>query len=451
MQQNSVGKQELKKVLKTRDLVIFGLIFISPNSAQSLFGGLTASSHGHGLLAIFVGLVAMIFTAFSYGKMASIIPKAGSTYSFATHALNPTLGFMAGWAILLDYLIFPMLVYKLGSSFAIQMLPFIPLWIMLFIFIVPMTIFNYFGMKVSSHLNIVMLFLKLVSVVLFVGFAIHALSNGVGTGNIVDFKGIFDKNTFSMNALVAGASIAVLSYIGFDAITALSEDAQVSGKTVGRAVIITCLISAGLIGIQIYFATLIHPDFNSFKNVDTAFYEVAIAAGGGTLAVVTTILLNITGAATALAGQASGSRVLFGMARDKVLPSILSQLHPKYKTPVYSILLLAVLGYIGALLIPVQVFFLIVVFGALIGFIFVNISVILEFYIKRNEKKGGHFFSNLISPLLGIAVCAYILAGMDEIGKTVGVSWLVLGLLFLAVKTRGFKSSIKLDNLNENL
>ncbi|AZU61595.1 APC family permease [Neobacillus mesonae] len=451
MGKNAAGKQELKKVLKTRDLVIFGLIFISPNSAQSLFGGLTTSSHGHGLLAILVGLVAMIFTAFSYGKMASIVPKAGSTYSFATHALNPTIGFIAGWAILLDYLIFPMLVYKLGSSFAVEMMPFMPLWLMLFIFIVPMTIFNYLGMKVSKHLNLIMLLLKLLSVTLFLGFAIHALTNGVGAGHVVDLKGIFDTQTFSMNALIAGSSIAVLSYIGFDAITALSEDAQVSGKTVGRAVIITCLISAGLIGIQIYFATLLHPDFTTFKNPDTAFYEIALAAGGSSLAIMTTILLNITGAATALAGQASGSRVLFGMARDGVLPSFLSQLHPKYKTPVNSVLLLAVLGYIGALLIPIRLFFLIVVFGALIGFIFVNLAVILEFYIKRKERNGGQIFFNFISPLLGIAVCIYILIGMDATGKIVGVSWLLIGFLFLAVKTKGFKTRLKLDSLSENL
>ncbi len=89
---NIVGNEQgLKRVLRARDLVIFGLIFISPNSAQSLFGGLTITSNGHGVLSIVVGLIAMIFTAFSYGKMAGIIPKAGSTYSYATHSLNPSL------------------------------------------------------------------------------------------------------------------------------------------------------------------------------------------------------------------------------------------------------------------------------------------------------------------------------------------------------------------------
>lgn len=431
--------QGLKRVLRTRDLVIFGLIFISPNSAQSLFGGLTVTSGGHGVLSIFVGLVAMIFTALSYGKMASIVPKAGSTYSYAAHSLNPSFGFIAGWAILLDYLIFPMLVFKLSSLFAIELLTFIPLWLMLLIVMVPMTYFNFLGTKMSARLNAFMLVLKLGSVFLFVGFAIYYLFYFDGVSGVVNFKGVLDTETFSMNSLIAGTSIAVLSYIGFDAITALSEDAKVDGKAVGRAAIITCFISAVLIGAQVYFATLIQHKMEAFKSVDTAFYEIATTIGGSGLAAATTIILVLTAAATALAGQASGSRVLFSMGRDKVMPAFLSYLHPKHKTPVYSILILAVLGYFGALLIPMKVFFVIVVFGALVGFLFVNVSVIIEFYVKRKERKGMGFFSNFLSPLLGILVCLYILVGMESIGQVVGISWLALGVLVLAIKTKGFQ------------
>lgn len=443
------GEQNLKRVLRTRDLVIFGLIFISPNSAQSLFGGLTFTSGGHGVLAIYVGLIAMIFTAISYGKMATIVPKAGSTYSYATHSLNPILGFIAGWAILLDYLIFPMLVYKLSSTFAIELFSFIPLWFMLLVLIIPMTFFNYRGAKLSAHLNTVMLIIKLISVCLFVGFAVYALTNEGGISSLFDLKGVYHQETFSMSALIAGTSIAVLSYIGFDGITALSEDAKVSGKAVGQAAIITCLISSVLIGIQIYFATLIQNKIGVLKNIDTAFYDIATAVGGSGLAAITTIALVVTGTATALAGQASGSRVLFSMGRDGVLPSFLSYLHPKYKTPVYSVFILAVVGYIGALLIPISVFFVIVVFGAIIGFIFVNVSVIIEFFIKRQERTGKHLFTNLISPILGICVCLYILVGMETIGQVVGVCWLLIGCIVLAIKTQGFRKEMGEINIEQ--
>ncbi len=440
---NIVGNEQgLKRVLRARDLVIFGLIFISPNSAQSLFGGLTITSNGHGVLSVFIGLVAMIFTAFSYGKMAGIVPKAGSTYSYATNSLNPSLGFIAGWAILLDYLIFPMLVYKLSSTFAIELFTFIPLWVMLLLLMIPMTYFNFRGTKLSANLNLVMLILKLGSVFLFIGFAIYALTSADGLGSILSLEGVYQKETFSINALVAGTSIAVLAYIGFDAITALSEDAIVSGKTVGLAVVITCVISAFLIGIQVYFMTLVQGKLGTFGNEDTAFYEIATAVGGSALAAITTVALVITATATALAGQASGSRVLFSMGRDKALPGFLSYLHPKHQTPIYSIYILAVVGYIGALLIPISVFFLIVVFGALVGFIFVNISVIIEFYFKRNERKGKQLLGSLISPILGIVVCLYILIGMESIGRVVGFSWLFLGVIVLALKTKGFRKRL---------
>lgn len=166
--------------------------------------------------------------------------------------------------------------------------------------------------------------------------------------DIISLDAVYQRETFSMCALVAGASIAVLSYLGFDAITALAEDSIVSGKTVGLAIVITCLISAFLIGIQVYFMTLVEGRLGGFSNVDTAFYEIAVAVGGSGLATATTVALVITATATALAGQASGSRVLFSMGRDKALPRYLSYLHPKHQTPIYSIYILAVVGYIGA-------------------------------------------------------------------------------------------------------
>ncbi len=163
---------------------------------------------------------------------------------------------------------------------------------MLLLLMIPMTYFNFRGTKLSSHLNLFMLILKLGSVFLFVGFAIYALTSADGLGSILSLDGVYQKETFSMNALVAGTSIAVLAYLGFDAITALSEDAIVSGKTVGLAVVITCVISAFLIGIQVYFMTLIQGKLGTFGNEDTAFYEIATAVGGSGLAAITTVARN---------------------------------------------------------------------------------------------------------------------------------------------------------------
>ncbi|MGO0059181.1 APC family permease [Brevibacillus fluminis] len=432
-------KQELKRVLKTRDLIVFGMVFMAPVSAQTLIGNLSIVSAGHAVLAYLVGLLAMLFTAYSYGKMAGAFPIAGSTYSYTSKAIHPYLGFIAGWCILLDYLLIPMLLYKLSAVFALELFPTVPLWLMLLIFLVPVTLFNYYGAKATSRINLIMTGFMLLSIVLFVIFAVKALLGGAGAGAIFSMKGIYNSATFSWDSLIAAASIAVLSYLGFDSVTTMAEDSDVTGKMVGRAALWALVISTFFYVAQAYFAALVAPDFHSFQSPDTAFFEIATKVGGDGLALICTLIISISGISTALAGQAAASRVLYGMGRDRVLPNLFAFLHPKHKTPVYSILFMAVVGYIGSLLIDLGYLFLIIVFGALIGFICVNLSVFTEFYVRRKQRGGLGFFTNLVLPLIGLIICLYILWGMDRIGHLVGISWMAVGIIVLAIMTQGFK------------
>lgn len=432
---------ELKRVLKTRDLVIFGMVFMAPVSAQTLFGTLTQVSQGHSVLAYIVGLVAMIFTAHCYGKMAEAYPIAGSTYSYSSKAIHPYLGFVAGWSILMDYVLIPMLLYKLSAIFMLELFPSVPLWLMLLLFVVPVTVFNYLGAKTTSRINIIMTGFMLLSIVLFVGYAWHALATG--GGEVFSLQGIYNPETFSWNALVTGASIAVLSYLGFDAVTTMSEDSNVTGKMVGRAAILACVISGTFYMSQVYFATMAAPDFNSFQSVDTAFFEIAMAVGGNGLATILTLIIAISGISTALAGQAAASRLLYGMGRDNVLPRFFAYVHPKFQTPVYGILFMAVIGYIGAILIELSLLFLIIVFGALVGFLCVNLSVIMEFYVKRKERSGWGTIQYLVFPLIGLFVCGYIFWGMEPIAHVIGFSWLAIGLIYLAFVSKGFSKKIE--------
>lgn len=436
---NPQGQQgELKRVLKTRDLVIFGMVFMAPVSAQTLFGTLTQVSQGHGVLAYLIGLIAMIFTAYSYGQMAKVFPQAGSTYSYTSQAVHPYLGFMAGWSILLDYVLIPVLLYKLSAIFLMEIIPAVPLWAMLLVFVVPVTLFNIMGAKTSARVNIFMTSIMLLSIVLFVAFAIIDLAKSGGIGAIFTINGIFNADTFSMSALISAASIAVLSYLGFDAVTTMAEDSRVTGKMVGQAAIWACVISACFYIAQVYFATLIAPDFNSFESVDTAFFEIATMVGGSGLAAFLVLIISVSGISTALAGQAAASRLLFGMGRDGVLPKFYSKLHDKYKTPIYSILFMAVVGYGIAILIDLGILFLIIVFGALIGFMCVNFSTFVEFFVKRKMRSGANLIKYLLFPLIGLAICVYIFLGMDKMGQIVGASWFGLGIIFLAVVSRGF-------------
>ncbi|RJS59935.1 APC family permease [Bacillus sp. PK3_68] len=446
--QAEASAHSLKKVLKTRDLVIFGMVFMAPVSAQTLFGELTQLSKGHAVLSYVVGLVAMIFTAFCYGKMAGAFPKAGSTYSYTSQAIHPQLGFMAGWAILLDYLLIPMLLYKLSAVFLMELIPSVPLWIVLLIFVVPVTLSNYFGARVTSRVNMYMMLLMFFSLALFIGFAVKSIISSGGISSLFSLQGIYNRDTFSMNSLVTGASIAVLSYLGFDAVTTMSEDSKVTGKMVGRAAILSLLISSFFYICQVYFATLAAPDFTSFASQETAFFEIATAVGGSPLATICTLIIAVSGISTALAGQASASRILFSMGSDKMLPDFFARLHPKYQTPVNSIASLAIVGYIGAVFIPLSVLFQLIVIGALFGFVCVNLSVVKEFYFRRKERQGWQFITNLLFPLLGLSVCVYIFFGISPIGKTIGFIWLSAGFCLLMYTLKFLKREISIfENL----
>lgn len=437
-------KAELKRVLKTRDLVIFGMVFMAPVSAQTLFGSLAQVSQGHAVLSYIVGLVAMIFTAYSYGKMAEAFPIAGSTYSYTSRAIHPYVGFIAGWCMLLDYVLIPILLYKLSAIYAMELLPSIPLWLMLLLFVVPVTMFNCIGTQVASRVNLFMTAIMVISIVLFVGFAIKALLHGVGVGSVFSMQGIYNAQTFTWPSLIGGASIAVLSFLGFDAVTTMAEDSSVSGKMVGKAAVLACIVSAVLYVAQVYFATLTFPNFTAFQSPDTAFFEIATLVGGSGLATLLALIISLSGISTALAGQAAASRLLYGMGRERVLPKFFAHIHPKYKTPAYSILFMAAAGYIGAVLIDLSVLFLIIVFGALIGFLCVNLSVFIEYYIKRKERSFLAFVPYVVFPLAGLIVCAYIMWGMERIGHIVGGSWLALGIIYLAIMSKGFTKKVEM-------
>lgn len=428
---------ELKRVLKTRDLVIFGMVFMAPVSAQTLFGTLTTVSQGHGVLAYLLGLLAMIFTAYCYGQMAKVYPKAGSTYSYTSQAIHPYAGFMAGWSILLDYVLIPVLLYKISAIFLMEVIP-LPLWAMLLVFVVPVTIFNVLGAKTSARVNMFMTAIMLLSIILFVIYAAIFLAQNEGFGAIFQLKGIYNPDTFSMGALVAAANIAVLSYLGFDSVTTMAEDSRVTGKMVGQAAILACVINACFYIAQVYFGTLVTPDLNGFESVDTAFFELATLVGGGGLATFLTLIIAVSGISTALAGQASASRLLFGMGRDGVLPKFYSRLHPKYRTPIYSILFMAVVGYLIALWVDLGALFLVIVFGALIGFMGVNLSTFAEYFVKQKKRSGADWIKYVLFPLIGLVVCVYIFMGMDTIGKIVGGIWFAIGLVFLAIASKGF-------------
>lgn len=424
-------QQQLERSLTLKDLIIYGLIFMVPIAPFGIYGSVVSSSQGMIALTYLIGLVAMYFTAISYGQMSQAFPIAGSVYAYAQRGINKSVGFLAGWMIILDYIFVPSLLYVISANSIQSLLPGIPVWIWLVLFIALNTIINVLGIEFTARTNIVFLVGEILILLIFMAFGLWGITHGVGDGFTI--KPFFDATHFNLNFVLTAVSVAVLSFLGFDGISTLAEETKGGNKTVGRAILWALMIVGVLFIAQTYIAALIMPDYNSFKDLDTAFYEIAFKVGGPFLQYLTTIATILAwGIANALAAQAAISRILFGMARDKTLPQILAKVHPKFKTPYISTYLVGAISLVVGLIFMdnVGVLSSIVNCGALTAFLVIHVSVVHYYVIKNGSH---HFWKHLVSPIIGFIIIGFVMINLDPLAKEIGVTWLVIGIVYYAI------------------
>lgn len=431
-------KEELKRVLTLKDLVIYGIAFMTPIAPAYIYGSASGITGGTLALAYVVAMVAMLFTAYSYGHMAAAFPIAGSTYSYTQRAINHNLGFFAGWAMFLDYVLVPLIVFMVGASYANAAVPAIPYVAWVFVIAVVVTVVNYFGVQIAARANLVLVGIMGAIVVIFIVVCAYALTQGTGEGTLVSVRPFVSPDGISSSMLIAGGAIACFSFLGFDSITTMAEEAINPKKDIGRAAILACIVGGGIFILQAYVAQLVWPDYTTFASMDTALFEVAQLAGGAVLAGLYTFAVIISTLTAGLTGQSSAARLLFGMGRDEVLPKkFFTHLHPKYKTPVYNIIIMCLIGIVGALTMNIALVTELLNFGGLFGFMCVNLSVIVYYFIKQKKH---NVVSYLILPALGFAICFYLWIHLSKTALTVGGSWLAIGIIYAAITTKGFKT-----------
>ena len=428
---------EFKRVLTLNDLVLFGLAFIGPTAPYSMFGIATIKSNGHLPLVYLLAMVAMSFTAFSYGRLAATWPEAGSTYTYVTKALHPIVGFLAGWAMILDYLLIPMLSVIFVALTANKVWTGVPYSAWVVIAAVGITAINLGGIRMTARANSVMNAIMFVSLIWFIALAIKALTSGVGEATLFSTKPFFNPQTFSFSDITSATSLAVLSFIGFDGVTTLAEDAKNPRRDIGRATLLVCFIAGGLFVLESYLAQMVWPDYKTFAPIETAFMDIGKLIGGASLFYFLSFVLVVAGVASAVTGQASAARLLCGMGRDRLLPyRIFGYVHPRWGTPIYSVLLMGAVHLIGAVLLQYTEAAELVNFGAFIGFILVNVCVI------RLGLQSQRSVITLLLPLLGGLTCFYIWLHLSGFALRLGAVWLVLGVVYLLLLTRGFKTPI---------
>jgi amino acid transporter len=436
-------QQQLRRVLSTGDLIIFGLIFMVPIAPFGVYGFVWNDARGMVPLAYLVGLVGMFFTAMSYAAMSRAFPMAGSVYSYAQRGLSDIAGFFAGWLILLDYILVPALLY-LFSAIALQPLfPAVPQWIWLVSFVAFNAVVNLIGIEFGARANRYMLAIELVVLALFVVLGLIALYGGQGAGRLT-LKPVYDPGVFSIATVAGATSIAVLSFLGFDGISTLSEESTGDRTSVGRATLLSLLLVGALFLLQTWIATDLSQGMQ-FSSPGTAFYEIVRVAGGVWLERITLLAVVLaSGIANAMAAQAATARILFAMARDRKLPAVLARIHPRFQTPYVSTLAVAAVSLVVGLAFASRVDDLtrIVNFGALSGFLLLHLSVINHYLIRQ---RSGEWMRHLLFPLIGFLVIAYVLYEMDNAAKIMGACWIAVGIIYYLVLTVVLRRSTTLE------
>ena len=438
----------LRRSLSLLDLLVYGLVFIVPIAPFVIFGVVFNASRGMVPLTYVIGLVAMVFTALSYREMSASFPVAGSVYAYVGRGIHPTAGFLAGWAILLDYLLIPSLCYVAGAAAMHSVLPQVPqpLWIVGFIAF--NTTINILGIETTARASMAFLVCELILLAAFVVFGVIAVSRGINGAHwsLVPF---YNPQVFRFGLIFSALSVAVLSFLGFDAISTLAEETKGGARVVGRATMITLCVAAVLFVVQTYIAALLVPGQTEFAGdtaTNDAFYMIAGVVGGGTFKVVVALSAALAAAiANALVAQAATARLLFAMARDGQLPRFLAHIDPVRRVPQRAVLFVSGVSLLLGLFFVGEIGLLssLVNFGALFSFLMLHVSVVIYFLITRRVRT---FALHLVSPVIGFVIIAIVLANSDVHAKVGGAAWLAIGVVILGgLRLAGRSTELQLE------
>lgn len=431
-------KQELKRSVSTLDLVVYGLIFMVPIAPWAIFGVVFNEAQGMVPLVYLVGLVAMIFTALAYAQMAKSFPLAGSVFSYVGRGIHPGVGFFAGWAILLDYLLVPTLLYVFAASSMIGIFPDSPQWLWAIIFVVVNTVINVLGIGSIKVANRIFLVVELIFVAIFVVIAIQALTGDTIDGASFSTAQLWDPAKVNPALIATALSIAVLSFLGFDGISTLSEETTGARNPAGKAMVIALFIVATLFVLQTWLASALAAGTVSFSDeeVNNAFFSiVAQAAGSGWATAFLAVNVAAVGIANAVAAQAATSRLLYSMSRDRRLPAFFSKINAR-QVPLYAILFVSAVSLVLVLFFVGQIGLIssLVNFGALFGFLLLHVSVLVHYGIRKRSK---NWLLHFVVPICGFLIIGYVLLNAAIEAKIGGIVWLALGaIVFLVYRAR---------------
>ncbi len=431
------GVSQLRRTLGLWDLILYGVIVIQPTAPMSVYGVLANRGRGHVVTAILLAMLAMLFTAISYGRMARAYPSAGSAFTYVGREINPALGYVTGWSMVMDYMLNPIICIVWVSQQAHVFAPAAPYWAWAIFVAAIFTCLNVLGIRTSARINAGLAAAMGVVIAIFFACAVRYLS-GAAHGAAFFARPFYDPATFNPRAVLGCTSIAVLTYIGFDGISTLSEEAENPRRNILLATVLTCVAIGVLSALEVYAAQLVWPASQPFPDETTAFVYVAGRTWAPLFAIVG-LTLVVANFGSGMGAQLGAARLLFGMGRSNALPKrFFGAIEPVRRIPRNNVLFVGAVSLAGAFLLDYDLGAQMLNFGALIAFMGVNAAALVRYYIREREKK----LHNLLPPALGFVVCLLLWLNLGRTAQIAGSVWMAAGIAFGAWKTRGFRGEL---------
>ena len=426
----------LRRTLSLWQLIIIGIVIVQPIAPMGIFGIVNNKAGGHVVTTILIAMVAMLFTAVSYGKMARAYPTAGSAYTYVAREIHPALGYVTGWAMMMDYVLNPLVCTVLCSKLTQNILPGVPFWLLAIGFAGMFTALNLRAIQTSARINEALAAGMMIVVIVFFAFVVRFLW-GIHTHGAAFFaQPFYNPSTFSLHGVFRGTSIAVLTYIGFDGISTLSEEAENPRRNILLATVLVCLITGVLSSFEVYAAQLVWgPKPFPEKLVESAFPLVARQAGGYFLFHLVNITILIANVGSGMGAQLAAARLLYGMGRSHAIPvGFFGAIEARRRIPMNNVILIGAVALIGAFFISYERGAELLNFGAFIAFMGVNLASFVRYFVRAAEKR----WMNLVFPLLGFSICFFIWLNLSWPAKIGGAVWIAAGIVYGAIRTRGF-------------
>jgi len=431
----------IRKKLGLLTVFLIGLALVNPWGPVPVYGAVQPITGGHMAIAYLIALVPMVFVAYVYGIFAAEFPRAGASYTFAAKGLHPYVGFIAGWAIILDYCLIPLMCVLFFGIFFNILFPAVNIYLIRAICLAAVLFLNLRSIKGVAKVNNVLTIFSAAMVVYFVIAAINVLAGG-DFGVTFTAKAFYNPETFSWSTIGQGAAIACFSFLGFDALTTLAEETDKPERTLPRALILICLVMAVIYVVVAYLSQCLWPDFLNFSDPSAAIFDPIFVAGGQILLTLVLICQVVGMFAIALDMMAGSTRLMFAMGRDGALPEkFFGHENPKTHVPTYNVILLTAVTA-AFIWVDVNVVCTLITFGALFAFVLVNLSAIRYFFFIKKVHGPGKIITHFIFPIVGFITSVYLWLSLGAAAQKLGFSWIAVGVIYLAIRTKGFRKPI---------